>query len=854
MKRVGLLIICLSLLSAGVNAQREAEWTVMSYMALDNDLEREGFGDLREMSFAGSDSDVNILVQYDRTQGYDESDGDWTTTRRYLVEETEPELIDPRDIAEEIAPYFVTEELSEDAFIDTLVQLSEDNFEEYQTFLGRFGISVYEPFRQEALDDIGEADMGDPRTLEDFMGWAIENYPAEKYILIISDHGGGWLSIGPDSDDGNSMLTLPEIDEALANVRERYDIDKFDIVGFDACLMSQLEVAATLVDHADYMIAAQEVIPGQGWEYTNSLLALKDNPDMDAFELGNVIVDSYMEYYGGIGGRTKVDLALIELDKIPDLVDAVNNFAEVAQEDSETYLSAIGVARNNVQIFGADLGTRGEFFSSIDLRHFMQLLSLQTTISADVYDATQEVLAKFDDAVVYARADEKLPNSYGLAIYMPLYESDYTRVSDYIPYRNQIPRNLREWDNFLAGFYETSNRILNPRDLKIEIQQVFHVGREISVETQPTFLFVGEGLGVVDMRYFATRQNSRGQLELIDASSIAIYTILPSGEEVREYPNESTNLYFTWTPELPILTDGRNETPVVVFTDNTGSNTGVVEGVMSTPDGDLLANLLFDLSTRTLTGVLGFDSGDAEYQAPFEVSPQANWEFRPFYYYVNTNGNVQQELVDEAIDMGRDSLTYFYQPAESGQYEMSLVMTDLAGNRTVERAEFTVNNDSVSGDYKGFINTNYGISFPYPYEWADSAIVENEDGSLTDRLTSRVLDENNFIYVDYYEGETDADNLWDETRERFEDFNRSLEFGDAERVSGDQAEGYRVPYTYTAEDNEQREGIVFVLVSEVSGYGYVIDMDFKASDTELLEEIANQIYSKVNFFEPQLFD
>jgi hypothetical protein len=853
MKRVGLLIICLSLLSAGVNAQREAEWTVMSYMALDNNLEREGFGDLREMSFAGSNRDVNIIVQYDRTQGYDDSDGDWTTTRRYLVEETERELIDPRDIAEEIAPYFSNEDLSEDAFIEELVRLSEDNFEEYQTFLGRFGISVYEPFRQEALDDIGEADMGDPEVFEDFISWGIENYPAEHYMIIISDHGGGWLAIGPDEDSGNSMLTLPEIDEALTNVRERYNIDKFDIFGFDACLMSQLEVAATLVDHADYMIAAQEVIPGQGWEYTNSLLALKDNPDMDAFELGNVIVDSYMEYYGGIGGRTKVDLALVELDKIPDLVDAVNNFAEVAQEDSETYLSAIGVARNNTQIFGADLGTRGELFSSIDLRHFMQLLSLQTTISDDVYNATQEVLAMFDEAVVYARADAELPNSYGLAIYMPLYEADYEIPANFATYRNQIPRDLREWDNFLTGFYETSSRILNERDLKIEIQQVFHVGSEISIETQPTFLFVGEGLGIVDMRYFATRQNDRGQLELIDASSIAIFTVLPSGDEVREYPNESTNVYFTWTPELPILTDGRNETPVVVFTDSTGSGTGVVEGVMSTPDGDLLANLLFDLNTRTLTGVLGFDSGDAQYQAPFEVSPQANWEFRPFYYYVDRNGNVQQELVDEAIDMGRDTLTYFYQPAESGQYEMSLVMTDLAGNRTVERAEFALDNNSVSGDYKGFINTNFGISFTYPYTWKESSILENEDGSLKDLLTSYAIDENNFITVDYYEGETDADELWDDTRERFENVDPPLEFGDEEQISGDQAEGYRVPYTYTI-NNQDRQGILFVLVSEISGYGYVIDLNFESQDARLLEEIADGIYSKISFFEPQLFD
>ena len=117
------------------------EWTVIVYSAADDDvLEENMWFDVNEMELVGSNSQMNIVVQMDRYDRGFTGDGDWSDTRRYLIQQDN----DLNHIASPV------------------------------------------------VQSIGEADMGDPQTLEDFVTWAIQNYPAKKYALIMSDHGGGW--------------------------------------------------------------------------------------------------------------------------------------------------------------------------------------------------------------------------------------------------------------------------------------------------------------------------------------------------------------------------------------------------------------------------------------------------------------------------------------------------------------------------------------------------------------------------------------------------------------------------------------------------------------------------------------
>ena len=161
--------------------------------------------------------------------------------------------------------------------------------------------------RSQAVQDLGEVNMADERTLVDFVTWAMKTYPADKYALIMSDHGMGWPGGFSDPDPqarehvdtplsqrlGN-MMYLNELDAALTEIRRQTGLDKFELVGLDACLMSDLAVYTALAPHAHYAVASQETEPALGWAYTGILDRLAANPAMTGADLGNVVVDTYI--------------------------------------------------------------------------------------------------------------------------------------------------------------------------------------------------------------------------------------------------------------------------------------------------------------------------------------------------------------------------------------------------------------------------------------------------------------------------------------------------------------------------------------------------------------------------------
>jgi hypothetical protein len=220
-------------------------WTVMMYEDADDEiLEEDMCFDVNEAESVGSNDQVKIVAQLDRYSGGYSGDGDVTSARRYL--------------------------LTKDADLNTLTS--------------------------PVLADLGEVDMGDGQTLYDFATWAIQTYPAEHYVLILSDHGGGWTGGWTDDDptDG-SDLTVQEIDDALAAIVADTGIGSFELVGFDACLMGQLEVMSVVAPHAKYAVGSEETEPSVGWGYAGFLTALEQNTSMTGRELGQAIVDSYIQ-------------------------------------------------------------------------------------------------------------------------------------------------------------------------------------------------------------------------------------------------------------------------------------------------------------------------------------------------------------------------------------------------------------------------------------------------------------------------------------------------------------------------------------------------------------------------------
>lgn len=180
-------------------------------------------------------------------------------------------------------------------------------------------------------DDLGQLDATDDDTLSDFIGWSAASYPAERYILLLWDHGGGAVyGYGYDEWQGmEGALTLDEIQKAL---KEHQNIH-FDFIGMDACLMSSLEVCLVLAPYCSYSILSEDFESNIGWYYTDWLKSLEEDPGIDSVELGKEIVDTMLaankadQLDGG-----DATLAVINEKYVESLFEAWINFAYANEE------------------------------------------------------------------------------------------------------------------------------------------------------------------------------------------------------------------------------------------------------------------------------------------------------------------------------------------------------------------------------------------------------------------------------------------------------------------------------------------------------------------------------------------
>ena len=128
--------------------------------------------------------------------------------------------------------------------------------------------SNLEQISSQLIEDLGELESGNWQPLVDFASRAISSYPANKYVLILSDHGSGWPgSMSDDDPNPGDQITTNQIDKALSEIINRDGIGQFELVGFDACLMAQLEVFDALAPYTRYAIASEEIVPGLGFAY-----------------------------------------------------------------------------------------------------------------------------------------------------------------------------------------------------------------------------------------------------------------------------------------------------------------------------------------------------------------------------------------------------------------------------------------------------------------------------------------------------------------------------------------------------------------------------------------------------------
>lgn len=362
----------------------DGDWTVLIYLNADNDLERFGILNFNQMEKVGSTDRLKIVVQIDRSPGYDSTNDNWTGTRRYLVTKDG----DPNKIN------------------STLIQ------------------------------DMGELDMGSPDTLRDFIRWGQQNYPSTRCCLVIWNHGSGWRTanrtaittknVSFDDTSGTSIQTS-DLAYALSGA-----VQQIDVVAFDASLMQMLEVAYELRSSAKILVGSEESPPGDGYVYDRWLAPLAASPGMGATQLGTVIAQEYVKAYTNVYDVTQ---SVIELANLPAVAVAADDLALALIPQATTNAAALRSARQSAQSYAFDY-----YKDLIDYAGLVNQLVPDAAISA-AYAKLQTALSS---AVIYeAHTGSSVARSHGLSVYVPE-PSEYLSRYETIAFSRDYP-NWAKW-------------------------------------------------------------------------------------------------------------------------------------------------------------------------------------------------------------------------------------------------------------------------------------------------------------------------------------------------------------------------------------------------------------------------
>lgn len=425
---LGALFLC-HFYSVGLDAETfskdknltKKKWTILVFLNADNNLEDAGYEDLQEMERVGSTDDVNVVVQFD----YISPQG---TKRIYVEKNTQP------------------------AF-------------------GGFG---NHDIHSKVLEEMPEQDMGDPKVFSDFVTWGMNSFPAEHYMVVMWNHGSGWSKeeeadrgISYDDTSGNHISTNQlesSLDEIVSTTGRR-----IDVLGFDACLMSMVEVADAMSGLVDYVVASEETIPFDGYPYDDFLNAFNASPDKSKENLIRILVDAYgASYSGGSQGTKQVTLSAIDISKLEMLKRRLDRWVLSLKRAGVPAASFRDAGRNTQSYTYRENKDLGDYVTTVMNTLMTFKFEVQLAVVKDNSNAIGAIGASLAlqkaiaDTVVANFASPYFAKSTGLAIYLPVsYKFSGTEGDSQWKYdqtKRDLYRNLRwakttQWTSYLDDLF-----------------------------------------------------------------------------------------------------------------------------------------------------------------------------------------------------------------------------------------------------------------------------------------------------------------------------------------------------------------------------------------------------------------
>ena len=664
-----------------ISPRPTAEWTILAYYGGDTNLEADILLDFKEFELAGGSSeDVRIIAFVDRHPEFSSASGDWTSAKLFEI---------TRDLSG-------LPENKEDLQLDT-----------------------------QELADLGILNSGSGEALAQFLSWGIQTYPARHYALAFASHGAAWAGLITDYSF-DSIISLPELQQALGSIRDTLGIDKMDLLINDACLMSSVEYHAAMAPYFNLSIASPEIVYNPALAMDQLTQRIKDDPALDIAQLSSLLVDQYIREDGrqSAGPNERyLAYAVTDLDLFDPVTQAVEAFAALVNSRPEAYMTLLGNARAQSYTYTRFLGEE----TLIDLGSFMRQVIIQAN-DESIIQAAQAVLQALEASIRYSNGGERALQRVSASYHNIYFPADQTLLRDTYFLETTLP----QWGQMLRNYY---NALLPqawvpeeaiPFHAPVPPQlRITHAYPEVGSIHRPFFLSLEMvGRKVSQASFVVDRQEADGSRTRLYSSEL-LTPVLDEFGNLTQIPNWNAGVDdggFLWDTRLHALSDGQNSHyELLVNSDESFFLDGRYQESEDSPWYDVGVVFAYADDAALLSGratVQSVVSRDENSSALGLIEIPDGAIFQSYRSVVGPDGRISREEGRLYAWQPDQLVLNTKSPAPAGDYELGFTVRSMSGESSFASLAVRIDNEGLDPQLMGDTSLIDGFSIILPSDWS----------------------------------------------------------------------------------------------------------------------------------------
>jgi hypothetical protein len=320
-----------------------------------------------------------------------------------------------------------------------------------------------------------QPEPGPQKSLNSFLTFCADEYPANHYILFLLGHG---VVVGNDvfmydEHADEQTLSLGGLKTVLDGFNRKIGEEgSLDLLSFHSCSVSSLEVAYELKDHAKYMLASQGSTLIGNWPYRQILIrifnelanngGLQVQPVRAMFEdIFSYCVSNSTDFL--LAGYP-FDLCLCDLRRVDEVRPALEQLSQALIKGlgCENYEEAILLAHLESQSFHYEM-----YSDVLDFCRCLYLLTADPATNSEreatrtgIREAALNVATAIRNSIVRSSfAGPEYQYANGLSLYFPWSRPVDNVLEKYAIYKLVEPTTERvTWLHFLKEYFRETRR------------------------------------------------------------------------------------------------------------------------------------------------------------------------------------------------------------------------------------------------------------------------------------------------------------------------------------------------------------------------------------------------------------